>query len=258
MDGASTFRNADKALRIASLGVASLALHQSSNASQSDPGRNVIRSFILDFFRPSRRLLKDLSEQAFLYRIECVAGVEVFCQKRSSGLWLLCVGDLQRVGQAAKSFDRFVVGLADLLSLVRIHRAESLSQDFFVGCFVRNVHRIDLCRFAWFYDSLLSRNFIISDIRWLISRMSPTCPQWIACASGAGKSTNISWIRETRSCDTKTAFSYAASALSFGLLVLGIFLSFAFRGLVPVDRRSSLPRLNYSNCRTFSKPIFRE
>jgi hypothetical protein len=42
--------------------------------------------------------------------------------------------------------------------------------------------------------------------------------------------------------------------LSFGLLVLVIFLSLAFRGLVPVGCRSSLPRHQYRNCRTVCKP----
>ena len=155
MDGASTFKNADKALRIASLGVALLVLHHFSNASQSDPGRNVIRSFM---FR-------------------------------------------------SKSY--FSVPVIKAITPAR---------------------------------------------RWLISARSPTWPQLIAWVSGAGRSISSSWSRATRSCDTNAAFSYAASALSFGLLVLVIFSSLAFRGLVPVGCRSSLPQHQYRNCRTVCKP----
>lgn len=126
MAGASTFKNADRALRIASLGVALLVLHHSSNASQSDPGRNVMRSFMA-----------------------IVSG----------------------------------------------------------------------------YDSLRSRNFTIVDRRWLTSDMSPTWPQLIPSVSGAGQSCRSSKIRSSKSLATRWAFSYAASAVSFGLVILRFLLA---------------------------------
>ena len=156
MAGASTFKNADRALRIASLGVAFCALHHFSNASLSDPGRNVIRSFM-----------------------GLVSG----------------------------------------------------------------------------YDSLRSRNFTIAERRWLTSVMSPTWPQLIPSVSGAGQSCRSSKMRSSKSLATRWAFSYAASAVSFGLGILRILLAC---GLVPVVCRSSSPRLKHRKCRTVCKRSFRE
>lgn len=157
MVGASTFRNADRALRIASLGVALCALHHFSNASLSDPGRNVMRSFMGLTFDP---------------------------------------------------------------------------------------------RLARCYELLPSRNLTISDRRWLISFMSPTCPQFNPSVSGAGLSFKSSSIRSSKSLATRWAFSYAAFAVNFGFAIS----AFPFAcGLVPVGCRSSSPRPKCNNRRTISK-----
>lgn len=328
MVGASTFRNADKALRIASLGVALLVLHHFSNASLSDPGRNVMRSFMGLALKPfadgfqfvpsssrygvvdavpasskqhvssafhelndgiERRIvfgldvvgnvptrvgafsrlqvvdrakliyghdllsfrLKDFTEQAFLHRIDRFAGQDVFDKKRASGLWLLCIGYLKKLSQGVDPFDRFVVGLADLLGLVWVHRAEGVSKDFFVGLFFCGSHRhLSVRSRARIYESLPSRNFTISDRRWLISVMSPTCPQCSPSESGAGLSFKSSSIRSSKSLATRCAFSYAALAVNFGFAIS----AFPFTcGLVPVVRRSSSPRSKHNNRRTISK-----
>ena len=92
------------------------------------------------FFR-----LEDFTEQAFLHRIDRFAGQEVFDKKRAGALWLLCVGDLEEFGQSVDPFDRFVVGLADLLGLVWIHRSEGVAKDLLVGFFVCGGHRLVPC-----------------------------------------------------------------------------------------------------------------
>ena len=84
--------------------------------------------------------LENLSKQAVSHRIECFAGVEVFGKKRAGGLWLLRVGDLKRVGQSSETLNRFVVGLADLLSLVCVHRTEGVAKNLFIGVLVGSGH----------------------------------------------------------------------------------------------------------------------
>lgn len=328
MIGASTFRNSDNALLIASLGVALLVSHHVSNAWLSDPGRNVMRSFMGLAFQPlangfqfvssdsrhgvfdavpasskqhipsafhklddgiERRVvfglnvvgnvptrvgafsrlqvvdrakliyghdllsfrLKDFSELTFLHRVDRFASQDVFDKKRASGLWLLCIGYLKKLSQGVDPFDRFVVGLADLLGLVWVHRAEGVAKDFFVGLFFCGGHRhLSVRSRARIYESLPSRNFTISDRRLLISFMSPTCPQCSPSESGAGLSFKSSSIRSSKSLATRCAFSYAALAVNFGFAIS----AFPFTcGLVPVVRRSSSPQPKYSKCRTFRK-----
>jgi hypothetical protein len=72
----------------------------------------------------------------------------VFGKKRAGGLWLLCVGDLEELGQGVDPFDRFVVGLADLLGLVWIHRAEGIAKNPLVSFFVCSGHRLVPCGFV--------------------------------------------------------------------------------------------------------------
>jgi hypothetical protein len=85
--------------------------------------------------------LEDLAEEAFLHRVDRFASQEVFGKKRAGGLWLLCVGDLKELGQGVDPFDRFVVGLADLLGLVWIHLTEGVAKNLLVGFFVCGGHR---------------------------------------------------------------------------------------------------------------------
>ncbi len=72
--------------------------------------------------------LEDLSEAAVLHRVEGLDRVEVFGEKRAGAGRLLCVGDLEGFCQGHQTLDRLVVGFADLLGLVGVHRLEDLAK----------------------------------------------------------------------------------------------------------------------------------
>lgn len=72
--------------------------------------------------------LEDLSEAAVLHRVQCLDRVEMFGEKRAGAGRLLCVGDLEGLRQGHQTLDRFVVGFADLLGLVGVHRLEDLAK----------------------------------------------------------------------------------------------------------------------------------
>ena len=79
--------------------------------------------------------LEDLAEAAVLHRVQGLDRVEVFGEKRAGAGCLLCVGDLEGFRQGHQTLDRLVVGFADLLGLVGVHRLEDLAKGC-VGCCV--------------------------------------------------------------------------------------------------------------------------
>jgi hypothetical protein len=79
--------------------------------------------------------LEDLSKAAVLHRVQGLDRVEVFGEKRAGAGCLLCVGDLKGFCQGHQTLDCLVVGFADLLGLVGVHRLEDLAK----GCVRRCV-----------------------------------------------------------------------------------------------------------------------
>ncbi len=78
--------------------------------------------------------LEDLSKAAVLHRVQGLDRVEVFGEKRAGAGCLLCVGDLKGFCQGHQTLDRLVVGFADLLGLVCIHRLEDLAKGCVRSC----------------------------------------------------------------------------------------------------------------------------
>jgi hypothetical protein len=78
--------------------------------------------------------LEDLSEAAVLHRVQGLDRVEVFGEKRAGAGRLLCVGDLEGLRQGHQTLDRLVVGFADLLGLVGVHRLEDLAKGCVRSC----------------------------------------------------------------------------------------------------------------------------
>ncbi len=78
--------------------------------------------------------LEDLSEAAVLHRVQGLDSVEVFGEKRAGAGRLLCVGDLEGFRQGHQTLDRLVVGFADLLGLVGVHRLEDLAKGCVRSC----------------------------------------------------------------------------------------------------------------------------
>jgi hypothetical protein len=78
--------------------------------------------------------LEDLSKAAVLHRVQSLDRVEVFGEKRAGAGCLLCVGDLKGFCQGHQTLDCLVVGFADLLGLVGIHRLEDLAKGCVGGC----------------------------------------------------------------------------------------------------------------------------
>ncbi len=78
--------------------------------------------------------LEDLSKAAVLHRVQGLDRVEVFGEKRAGAGCLLCVGDLKGFCQGHQTLDRLVVGFADLLGLVGIHRLEDLAKGCVRSC----------------------------------------------------------------------------------------------------------------------------
>ncbi len=78
--------------------------------------------------------LEDLSKAAVLHRVQGLDRVEVFGEKRAGAGCLLCVGDLKGFCQSHQTLDCLVVGFADLLGLVGIHRLEDLAKGCVGGC----------------------------------------------------------------------------------------------------------------------------
>ena len=78
--------------------------------------------------------LEDLSEAAVLHRVQGLDRVEVFGEKRAGAGCLLCVGDLEGFCEGHQSLYRLVVGFADLLGLVGVHRLEDLAKGCVRSC----------------------------------------------------------------------------------------------------------------------------
>jgi hypothetical protein len=78
--------------------------------------------------------LEDLAEAAVLHRVQGLDRVEVFGEKRAGAGRLLCVGDLEGFRQGHQTLDRLVVGFADLLGLVGVHRLEDLAKGCVRSC----------------------------------------------------------------------------------------------------------------------------
>ena len=79
------------------------------------------------------RRLKNYPKSTFLHRVERFDCVKVFDDSWASRLVADCVSDLQGVGKCSQSLNRFVVGVANLLSLVCVHRFEDPAK-YRVGC----------------------------------------------------------------------------------------------------------------------------
>ncbi len=78
--------------------------------------------------------LEDLSKAAVLHRVQSLDRVEVFGEKRAGAGCLLCVGDLEGFREGHQSLYRLVVGFADLLGLVGVHRLEDLAKGCVRSC----------------------------------------------------------------------------------------------------------------------------
>ena len=79
--------------------------------------------------------LEDLAQAAVIHRVKGLHRVEVFGEKRAGAGRLLRVGDLEGFRQGHQTLDRLVIGFADLLGLVSVHRLEDLAKGS-VGCCV--------------------------------------------------------------------------------------------------------------------------